>query len=180
MKRFIITTAAALVLSAALAGCETATPYQPLHVGSQTSGGYSDTKIDSSHWRIAFHGNDVTPRATVETYLLYRAAELTISQGFDWFEPVFRHTDKKVTVDPGFYGPYGYGWGWGWGGWGWGGWGWGYPYWGGPAFDPTISEKYEASAEVAMGHNPKPDDARRAMDAREVMNNLRGHLVLPK
>ena len=51
----------------------------------------------------------------METFLLYRAAELTASQGYDWFETEERHTDKDqrtyVDTDP-FYGPgYGYGFG---------------------------------------------------------------------
>ena len=120
-----------------------------------------------------------TPRATVETYLLYRAAELTIQNGYDWFEPVERHTDrdKRTFVDPDpFYGP-GYGWGYFRPSWsfygprGWGPWG---PYgygWGGGATVSTVQE-FQATAEIAMGHGAKPTDNPRAMDAREVMTNL--------
>jgi hypothetical protein len=185
MKRLIVTTAAILALGGALAACETATPYQPLHAGSQTSGGYSEAKIESNRWRVSFRGNTLTSRDTVETYLLYHAAELTVAQGYDWFEAADRHTDKKVEVypEPGFYGGFGYGYGWrpywrhyGFG-YGWRGWD---PYWGDPFFDTSVTQKYEASAEIVMGHGPKPADDRRAMDAREVMTNLRGHLVLPK
>jgi hypothetical protein len=179
MKRLIVTTAAILALGASLSACETATPYQPLHTGS-APGGYSELRIEPDRWRVSFRGNDVTPRDTVETYLLYRAADLTVSQGFDWFEPVDRHTDKKVSVEPGpgfygggFYGGFGYGYGWRrWGG------GWG-PYWGDPFFDTDVTEKFTASAEIVMGHNPKPEGDRRAMDAREVLNNLRTHVVTP-
>lgn len=182
MKRLIITTAAIFTLGGALGACETATPYQPLHVGSGTSGGYSDAKIDADHWRVSFRGNDLTSRETVETYLLYHAAKLTVAQGFDWFEPVDRHTDKKVEVDSygGFYGGFGYGYGWRpyWQHYGFG-YGWG-PYWGDPFFDTSVSQKFETSAEVAMGHGPKPADDRRAMDAHEVVSNLRGHIVAPK
>jgi hypothetical protein len=184
MKRFLVTTAAILVLGGALAACETATPYQPLQAGSQTSGGYRDVKLESNRWRVSFSGNTLTSRETVETYLLYRAADLTLAQGYDWFEPETRHTDKKVEVDPGFYGGFGYGYGWrpywryyGGFGYGWRGWD---PYWGDPFFDTTVTQKYEASSEIVMGHGPKPADDRRAMDAREVMANLKPHIVLPK
>jgi len=179
MKRFFLTAAAVLALGGGLAACETATPYQPLHAGGQTSGGYSEIKIESNRWRVIFRGNDATSRETVETYLLYRAADLTVAQGFDWFEPTDRNTNKKVEVDPGA-GFYGYGYGWrpywrrGWGGYGWGG------YWGDPYFDTTVSEKYAASAEIVMGHGPKPEGDRRVMDAREVLSNLRSHVVPPK
>ena len=119
---------AAIGLSLGLAACETATPYQPLQHGSQVSGGYTDQKLDANHYAVTFKGNSDTPRATVESYLLYRAAEITIAQGYDWFETVSRSTDRtqNTWVDP-FYGP-GYAWGgfrpywsfygpgWGWGG----------------------------------------------------------------
>ena len=179
MKRLILTTAAILALGGALAACETATPYQPLHAGSGASGGYSDTKIESDRWRVSFRGNSETSREVVETYLLYRAAELTVDQGYDWFEPVDRHTDKKVEVDPGFYGGFGYGYGWRpyWRRFGGYGYGWG--PWGDPFYDENISQKYEAAAEVVMGHGPKPPGDRRAMDAREVMTNLRTHIAPP-
>jgi hypothetical protein len=185
MRRLIVTTAAILALGGALAACETATPYQPLNAGSRTSGGYSDTKITADRWRVSFRGNTLTSRETVETYLLYRAADLTVAQGFDWFEPVDRHTDKKVEVDPapGFYGGFGYGYGWrpywrhyGFG-YGWRGWD---PYWGDPFFDTTVTQKFEASAEIVMGHGQRPEGDHRAMDAREVMTNLRPHVIPPK
>lgn len=184
MKRFVVTAAAVVALSVTLAACETATPYQPLQKGSPTAGGYSELRIEADRWRVSFRGNYQTSRDVVETYLLYRAADLTVSQGYDWFEPVDHHTDKKVEVDPGPYGGFGfgYGYGYGWGGgpyWRRFGYAWG-PYWGDPYWGGDVSEKYNAAAEIVMGHGPKPAGDRRAMDAREVMNNLRGHLVLPK
>jgi len=66
------------------------------------SGGYTDQKLDADHFQVTFKGNSDTPRATVESYLLYRAAEITVAQGYDWFETVQRHTDrqKETYVDP--------------------------------------------------------------------------------
>jgi hypothetical protein len=59
----------------------------------------------------------------VERYLLFRAAQLTVSHGCDWFETIDRHTDKDTDdysdPDPfllGWGGPYwgfyqpGFGW----------------------------------------------------------------------
>ena len=34
----------------------------------------------------------------METYLLYRAAELTLAQGFETFLVVDRHTDSKTRI----------------------------------------------------------------------------------
>lgn len=187
MRKIIVVTAAIAALSGALAACETATPYQPLHSGAAASGGYSDVKLEQNRWRVTFEGNSLTSRQTVENYLLYRAAELTVSQGYDWFETVDRKTDKHsetyVDPQPGF-GPYGFGWRPYWryygGGFGWRGWDpfWGDPFWA-DGIDVHTIEKYEASAEIVMGHGPKPAADLHAFDAHEVLANLAGHVVRP-
>ena len=180
-------TVVALVgLALGLTGCETATPYQPLQRGTAVSGGFSDQRLDADHVRVTFQGNTLTSRATVESYLLYRAAELTVAQGFDWFETVDRHTDQEkhsyVEHDP-FYGPgfgsgYGYGfwrpsWRYYGGGFGWRGWDpyWGSPFWGDTGQLQTV-EKFQATAEIVMHRGPKPDGDPKAFDARGVMANL--------
>jgi hypothetical protein len=194
MKRTLLILAAALSLTA-LAGCETATPYQPLAQGTAQSGGFTDTKVDGNHWRVTFQGNSLTARGTVENYLLYRAAELTLAQGYDWFETTDRATDKhtETYIDPG---PYGYGYGWrpywrfyGGGYWHRGPWGdpWGDPFWGPGAFggpwgsaDIQTSERYEASVEIAMNHGAKPSSDHKALDAHEVVANLGPKIIRPK
>ena len=181
---------AAIGLVAGLCACETATPYQPLQPGAQTSGGFTDQRLDQNHFRVTFQGNTVTSRETVETYLLYRAAELTVGQGFDWFETADRHTerDQRTYVDdfygPGYYGDGFYGGGaygfwrphWRFfGAYGWGGWG---PY-GGPTSIETV-QKFETSAEIVMQHGPKPAADAKALDAREVLANLGPRIQRPK
>ena len=98
---------AAIATLGGLAACQTATPYQPLRAGDASAGGYSEVRLEQDRWRITFQGNSLTSRETVESYLLYRAAELTSAQGFDWFETVERRTDKHTEAfadpDP-FYG----------------------------------------------------------------------------
>src|SRR5437899_186277 len=92
----------ALLLSSGLAACETATPYQPNVPGQAAHGGYSEIRIEPNRWRVTFTGNSMTSRETVEGYLLYRAAELTLQSGADWFETVDRDTQRKTRtyVDP--------------------------------------------------------------------------------
>jgi hypothetical protein len=193
MKRLMIAAAAASAL--ALAACETATPYQPLGA-SQTSGGFSEMRIEPDRWRVNFAGNSLTSRERVETFLLYRAAELTVSQGFDWFAMVDRKTDRDTRyysdpIGPRFGPGFGYGYGPGWGlggywgpswryyrngGWGgWGGWGGGW----GNDFDIRQVTRFEANAEIVMGRGAKPEGDRRAFDARAVMDNLNGRIVRP-
>lgn len=83
-----------------VAGC--ATPYQP----RGSNGGYADTRLDTSAFRVEFDGNEVTPRDTVITYLLYRCAELSVQAGYDYFviaeflsRPTFRFIVEPVSGD---------------------------------------------------------------------------------
>jgi hypothetical protein len=70
-----------LLLAAALAGCQ-ATRYQP----AADTGGFAELELMDGIWRIRFMGNAYTTRETARSYWLYRAAELTISKGYDGFE----------------------------------------------------------------------------------------------
>ena len=178
MKRLIIAAAAALTLAA----CGTATPYQPLARGSAVSGGYSEVQVEPNRFRVTFSGNSLTSRETVETYLLYRSAELTLAQGYDWFALADRYTnrDSETYADPiGYYGRFGGYWGPSWryyrGG-AWANWG---PYGRDPFFDVHTVTSYEATAEIQMGHGAKPADDRHAFDAHAVTANLGPKIVRP-
>ena len=59
-----------------------ATPYQSVGMG----GGFTDAKLRDDIWRVRFDGNGHTTAETVQTYWLYRAAELTLEQGYAGFE----------------------------------------------------------------------------------------------
>ena len=151
ITRWALALAATVALGGALSACETATPYQPLAAGVTQSGGYSEIKLEDNRWRVTFQGNSMTSRAIVETYLLHRAAELTVNQGFDWFETAQRQTDKHTETFGEPFGPYGFGWrfyraGRGWDDPIWGGPGWGGPPWGpwGGDIDIQTIERFEA------------------------------------
>jgi len=98
----------ALLLAGMTLGCGTATPYGPAIDGK----GYSQRQVENDRYRISFAGNSLTPRDTVETYLLYRAAEITLQSGNDHFRVVDQDTEAEttyydtVTTPPGvgFYG----------------------------------------------------------------------------
>lgn len=79
-KKIAIGAAAALFLSA----CVTATPYQPSS-GGISDYGYSETRIEPGKYRVNFRGNSSTDRATVENYILLRAAELSSADGLGHF-----------------------------------------------------------------------------------------------
>ena len=169
MRRLLIAAAAGL-----LTACATATPYQP----ATDRYGFQEQRIEANRMRITFRGNSLTDRDTVETYLLFRAAEVTLQSGFDYFIVANRDTEEHSRLQG--IGPY-------------------YPrfafdYWyysprrgWSPWYDPFWSEptsyrevtRYEAIAEIAMFSGPKPADNADAFDAREVQANLQGRIVRP-
>ena len=191
MQRVLIAVAAALTLTA----CETATPYQPaVAVSGVEHYGFADEQIEGDRWRVEFSGNSETPKQTVERYLLYRAAQLTIQQGYDWFQTVDRHTERQTDYFGddfgGFYGPgfgygggFGRGFGGGYGGFGYGGFGYGgfgYGGFGGGDFDVEQINRYRSNVEILLRRGPKPGDNPRAYDARSVVAHLEGKIRLPK
>lgn len=174
------------------AGCATETAYRPATGTGFARTGYSDRMIEANRYMVSFAGNTYTARDTVERYLLYRAAELTVQHGFDYFILADRDTDRRTRTytTPGAFGggfgagPYGY-WGPSWRyrgrgfGWrSWNGFG-GDPFWD-RSVDITTVDKYEANAEIVLGRGPKPRDNVRAFDAREVINNLGPSITMPK
>lgn len=95
----VIDTLVMVVLTALLAAC--ATTYH----SSGFTGGYSDAQIDSNTYKVLFKGNGYTSRDRVETYLMYRCAELTAQAGFDYFVILDGSTDTRhnTVTTPGSY-----------------------------------------------------------------------------
>ena len=141
--------------------------------------------------RMLFRPTRLTARETVESYLLYRAAELTLQQGFDGFTIVDRATDRhtRTYVDPDplydpWYGPrFGFwrpSWRYYGGGYGWRTWD---PFWGDPFWadrvDVRTVDRFEASAEIQMFRGAKPANDPRAFEAKAVVDNLGPRIVRP-
>jgi len=160
-----------------LAACATATPYQPAEAGRGY--GFQEQTIEQNRVRISFRGNTLTDRDTVENYLLYRAAEVTIAQGKDYFIVANRDTESRSRLqsvgptgsrfafDYWYYSPRR----------GWSPW---YdPFWNEPASYREVT-RYEATAEIAMFNGQKPADDANAFNAREVQANLQGRIVRPE
>jgi len=191
MTKSIASLVTALALASGLAACETATPYQPNVHGQGASGGYSETRVEPDRWRVSFAGNSMTKRETVEGYLLFRAAELTQQNGYDWFSIVDRHTERDartyVEPDP-LYSPwYGSGFGYWRPSWRFRGHGYGWrtwdPWFGDPFWadgvDIRTVQKFEATAEIVTHKGVKPAGDPRAFDARAVVENLRPRIQYP-
>jgi hypothetical protein len=179
----LIATAAALLVAA----CATPTPYQPLGAqGTGASGGYANVRIAADRYRVTFAGNSLTSRERVETYLLYRAAELTLEQGYDSFTIVERATDRNVETrvyrDPFGPGPYRW-WRPSWryrGSFGWRTWDpwFGDPFWG-DSIDVSTIQRFETDAEIVMSHGRRANDTK-SFDAHEVIANLGPSIEVPR
>lgn len=173
MRTILFAAAAGLLLAA----CATQTPYQPA-AGPGNSYGFQEQRIENNRVRITFRGNTLTNRETVETYLLYRAAEVTTQSGFDYFIVANRDTEEHSRLQgvggpsPRFGFDYWYfsprrGWS-----------PWYDPFWAQPQ-DYREVTRYEAVAEIAMFDGAKPANDPNAFDASDVMRNLEGQIVRP-
>lgn len=149
MKRLIIIFVSLIVLS----GC-ISTPYQKL----ADLGGYTDRQLDNNTYRIEFKGNGYTRLETVDIYLLYRCAELTIEKGYDYFVIVTKDNigstsySTTSTINPN----------------------------GGVSTSNRSFTRYTATAIIKAYIGKKHDNEATAFDAREIMNNLQPEIVRPK
>ena len=161
--------AAVAVFGLGLAACTAPTPYQPADGGF----GFSTQQIEDNRYRVTFAGNADTPRETVQNYLLYRAAEVTLESGHDYFTVVDQDVERSTryfgTVDPLFY-P--------------GGWhgrrGFYAPLAGYSTLDAHPVDRYSASADILVHEGEKPADDVNAYDASDVVRRLGPAIVRPE
>ena len=149
-----------------LAACASVTPYQPL----QDRVGYSEQKLESNRYHVSFAGSSRTPRATVDTYVLYRAAELTLANQYDYFTIASQNTQAEAPRSGGGFG-FGVG---------------GFSMGSGGGVGIGVgtstsdnSPEYNGSADVVMFHGKKPDNDPHSYDARALQANLEPSIVRP-
>jgi hypothetical protein len=147
-----------------LAACASPTPYQPADGGY----GYSEQRLESNRFRVTFAGNSSTPRDSVQNYLLFRAAELTVQEGFDYFTVADQDVERSTRYySQGFYDDYGY------------------PYslrsrrytrsYIGPRFYSSSArpvDEYTNVADILMFEGEKPAADVNAYDAKDVLERL--------
>ena len=163
------------ISSYALAGLAlVACASQPVYQAADGSRyGYSDQKIEEGRFRVTYNGSSSTPRATVETFLLYRMAELTRANGFDYFIVTETDTECHTRIteataggpcacyrDFGARFPY-----------------YGYGYYCDPFTQVYETKRYEAVAFIKMYTGEKPVDDPHAFDASDVIANLSPEIV---
>jgi hypothetical protein len=189
MKRHFFVALALGVLC--LSACATGPRYTPFQPATAKMGGFSEQRIEAGRYRVIFEGNSRTTRQRVEDSLLLRAADLTLENGFDWFEVVERATDAKTTqvrvpgpaFSDGFYSgfasyrvysprfgwayhrdPFGIG-----------------PFHDGFGYRDELRNitRFEANAEIILGKGPKPEGRAGAFDAKDVKANVGPRVLVP-
>lgn len=161
MNRFALSVVALAGLT--LSACASLAPYGPqMGPGGQ---GYVEQRIESNRFRVTYSG--VGHPGPVADYALLRAAELTVSQGYDWFEVTQRWIDGRPDSAGGMrpsvgvgYGSSRYG---------------GYSASGvgvGLGLNFSGPSPTSTTLEVVMGNGARPDRPN-AYDARGVQESLR-------
>lgn len=170
-----------IALVTLLAACATTqTQYEPAE--KRGAYGYTDTQLTERRYRVTFTGNSTTPKETVQDYMLLRAAEITLENGYDWFRPVVRETEKKsrgtgnTSVGVGRHSPrvyrrcgllscdsvttYD-------------------THVSGSVGTTRVRDSYTSSIEIVLGKNPMPEDME-AYDAEELAATIRRWMERPK
>ena len=154
------------VSALAMSACASLAPYGPQQ--SARGQGFSEQRIESDRFRVTYNG--VGAPGPVADRALFRAAQLTVDQGYDWFEVTQRWIDGRpdsaggvrpsVSIGAGSsrYGGYrssGVGVGLG--------------------LDLSGPQPTSTTLEIVMGRGAKPDRPD-AYDARRVQDAIRNRL----
>ncbi len=162
-------TAASLLVGAALvqAACATATPYQP---AGENGFGYHQQQLENNRYRVSFIANAHTDSETVQNYLLYRAAQITLDSGNDYFIIVHQGLEGRGgggnNVSVGTGGGFGIG--------------------GGSSFGIGIGtllggrgHSVRAYATIVVGQGSKPADQPHAYNAHHIKQRLQSEIGQP-
>lgn len=79
-----------------VAGCASQSVYAPADSGEL---GFRETRIENNRWRVSFTGGSDLPSPRVADLALRRAAEVTLANGYDWFEVVHDSRDQRGRGD---------------------------------------------------------------------------------
>ncbi len=148
-----------------LAACTTQPVYGPSGPGG--GAGYTDEQLSDNRYRVTYTGTAATDRETVEDFLLYRSAEVTLKAGFTHFIFDTRDTKAHTSYYSSFIG-------------GWPGWpyhrryGWYWHNWPYPGEDVVTTQitRYKAYAEIVMLSDEQAKADPEAIDADQIIKNL--------
>lgn len=85
-----------IIMLLALGACASAPKYEA--ASDIDDYGYYSTKLEEDRYRIQFNGRRSTSLATTRDYALLRAADLTLQEGYDWFQIVDRESETTHSV----------------------------------------------------------------------------------
>lgn len=90
-----------LIMAAAAALATACASQAPVYQSRTDDGryGYAEMQLEPNRLRVSYNGDTLTSRETVDTYLLYRAAEATLERGFDYFVIVAHDIDETTRYD---------------------------------------------------------------------------------
>ncbi len=160
------------MLSLLLVACAAPTPYAPAGwEGSRE--GYAAYPLEENRYRVTFTGNTATARETVENYLLFRAAEITLESGHDYFRVVDQATNADTIYRTTLNGTTAF---------------WphsraGYYHGFAPGFASARSypmTRYAATMEIVVASGEKSRDDVDAYNARSVIDTLEARIVRPQ
>lgn len=153
-----------------MAACATSTSYNL----AESQRDYSEQQIGKNRFRLAFTGNSSSSKGLIEDHLLFRAAELTVERGHDYFIIVKQdmeetRTSRRVTpLIYGYYpcGPHRFSY---------------YAYELSWAYFAATGEirRFEAVAFIVMEEGSRLEDGPSAFDAREVIDDLSAYFERP-
>lgn len=72
------------LLIALLSGCATSYDSEKSFWNGRT--GFSQTRLGPDRWQLEFVGNDLVDRETARKYVLKRAGEMALAQGYEWVQ----------------------------------------------------------------------------------------------
>jgi hypothetical protein len=144
-----------------LAACATPTRYEA--AARPDAVGYSEVRIEAGRYRVTFQGGDGASAGQIEDDVMRRAAEITLRDGFDWFEVVDRSGAERapraaggISIGGGSGGGYHSG---------------GVGVGVGAAFPFSTGPRVSRSLEVVCGKGPRPLGGN-IYDARDVAASL--------
>lgn len=157
-----------LVVVMLLAGCASSTLYQ--HAATPEARGYRSFALTADRYRVSFTGNSLTPRETVETYALYRAAEVALKAGHQHFKLVSTDTEALTAYQGtgvGFGGVFG-------------------GFWNGPFFGSGIGVSsaqpvthYRTVAQIKVGPKIDASEGEDIYNARALIDQLEARVQRP-
>ncbi|GAB3671783.1 CC0125/CC1285 family lipoprotein [Salinisphaera aquimarina] len=141
-----------------LAACASGPAYRPAVRADDF--GYRDTMLTSDRFRVSFSGDYAMARESVETFALFRAADVALAHGATHFRINSRETSPVTSNGGGPSTSIGYGYG--------------YPFFGtgiGYSSGGYSRTRYETVLEIQIGPDI-PDSGPEIYDANELKRNL--------